>query len=167
MEIIGLTYDKIIYRDGREEWTPVDHNIVVNGGFVALAQLLAKDASSLFTGDLYHAFGIGDGAWVDPSSPAVSVSALYSESFRKQPYNAEQITSGTGVFAVGGFYNAMKIMTLLDFDECNVTIREHGLFVNATVTSGSGLMYNLVYHNAIVKTTAIQLVRYLEIYVKK
>lgn len=128
---------------------------------VGSSQFLAWCFGSRDLRDLsaYIAVGIGDAAWDDsPVSPSSGASQLTSELWRVKPcwsgsldetmFDLNKIlwADRSDVLRFVGEFNGTWLKRT--FDQ-GTYVREYGLFINATASTGSGLLVALTHHSRI------------------
>jgi hypothetical protein len=168
----GEWRDQVIKKDpetGEErliEDTGWKSNQIVTNVQPLLAGLMANEVS--FTGGiLFSAQGRGDPSFdITLPTPSFSETELRDEFFRKEPDSITFIDESTGDPAgVGVFTRVISVKTIIEFDEANGEfIREQGLYGgNATTTQDSGLLANLIFHEARFKDNTIKIIRFIQL----
>jgi hypothetical protein len=168
----GQWRDQVIQKDpetGEErliEDTGWKSNQIVTNVQPLLAGLMANEVS--FTGGiLFHAQGRGNASFdITLPTPSFSETTLRDEFFRKEPDSITFIDEDTGDPAGPGiFTRVIRVKTIIEFDEANgEIIREHGLYGGtATTATDSGLLANLIFHEARFKDNTIKLIRFIQL----
>lgn len=169
--MIGEWQDRITFRDGRVEVTPVERNMVVNDAYKVIAACMKQDPA--YSGFLWWA--VGDGG-VDSSTewdngvangtitPERTDTRLAREVYRKLilPEDISFIDNrGEPSLSIT---NRLQIRMVFEEDEPGGTVilREWGIFgADATEAPNSGLLINRKVHPSYEKTEIAKLERVL------
>jgi hypothetical protein len=168
----GQWRDQVIKKDsetGEErliEDTGWKANQIVTNVQPLLAGLMANEVS--FTGGiLFSAQGRGDPSFdITLPTPSFSETSLRDEFFRKEPDSIVFIDEDTGNPAGPGIITrVIRVKTIIEFNEANGEfIREQGLYGGtATTTLDSGLLANLIFHEARFKDNTIKIIRFIQL----
>ena len=168
----GEWRDQVITKDpetGEErliEDTGWKSNQIVTNVQPLLAGLMSNEVS--FTGGiLFHAQGRGNPSWdVTLPTPSFSETSLRDEFFRKEPDSITFIDETSDEPAGSGVYTrVIRVKTIIDFNEANgEIIREQGLYGGtATAATDSGLLANLIFHEARFKNDTIKIIRFIQL----
>jgi hypothetical protein len=168
----GEWRDQVIEKDsetGEErliEDTGWKANQIVTNVQPLLAGLMSNEVS--FTGGiLYSAQGRGDPSFdISLPTPSFSETALRDEFFRKEPDSIVFIDEDTGDPAGPGVITrVIRVKTIIEFNEANGEfIREQGLYGGtATAAADSGLLANLIFHEARFKNNTIKIFRFIQL----
>ena len=164
--ILGEFWDTIIKKDpdGKEvivevrEWKK---NLIVNTIGPLLAALMANESVQISGGIQWHAIGHGDASWDLGLPPANAAdTTLYDEHYRKIPDSIVYLNDLNVVTPT--MTHKIEITTTYDFSDSGAdgSIREQGLFGgNATVSTDSGYMIDVIRHVEIFKDPTIKIIR--------
>lgn len=171
MIAVGRWFDVYRYLDGTKkvglqgefEW---GWNQIQNTFATLLAGLCSSDTTNFPNAINYIAVGEGLGAWdITPPTIPYSDTTLTTETFRKA------ITPATDIGYLDGSNNPsvsptkkIEVTTTLLTSEANGDLREFGLFGgDATASTDSGSLVNIVTHTLIVKDSSFEIQRKIRI----